>query len=104
MPELPEVRTVAKVLKEKIIGLAPVRIKKVSELDPLIEELKKVEIEVDDILSSLYQSISLFGEDPDLTIKEYQIMMKGVKKLEVIKGFLIDRIEEKTYMEYEKVV
>ena len=27
-------------LKEKIIGLAPVRIKKVSELDPLIEELK----------------------------------------------------------------
>ena len=68
------------------------------------EELKKVEIEVDDILSSLYQSISLFGEDPDLTIKEYQIMMKGVKKLEVIKGFLIDRIEEKTYMEYEKVV
>ena len=68
------------------------------------EELKKVEIEVDDILSSLYQSISLFGEDTDLTIKEYQIMMKGVKKLEVIKGFLIDRIEEKTYMEYEKVV
>ena len=68
------------------------------------DELKKVEIEVDDILSSLYQSISLFGEDPDLTIKEYQIMMKGVKKLEVIKGFLIDRIEEKTYMEYEKVV
>ena len=72
------------------------------------EELKKVEIEVDNTLSSLYQSlyqsISLFGEDPDLTIKEYQIMMKGIKKLEVIKGFLIDRIEEKTYMEYEKVV
>lgn len=68
------------------------------------EELKIVEIEIDDILSSLYQSISQFGEDPDLTIKEYQIMMKGIKKLEVIKGYLIDRIEEKTYMEFEKVV
>ena len=68
------------------------------------EELRGLEVEVDNTLSSLYQSISLFGEDPDLTIKEYQIMMKGVKKLEVIKGFLIDRIEEKTYMEYEKVV
>lgn len=68
------------------------------------EELRGLEVEVDNTLSSLYQSVSLFGEDPDLTIKEYQIMMKGVKKLEVIKGFLIDRIEEKTYMEYEKVV
>lgn len=68
------------------------------------EELRGLEVEVDNTLSSLYQSISLFGEDPDLTIKEYQIMMKGVKKLEVIKGFLIDRIEGNTYMEYEKVV
>lgn len=68
------------------------------------DELKKVEIEVDDILSSLYQSISQFGEDPDLTIKEYQIMMKGIKKIEVIKGFLIDRITGQTYMEFEKVV
>ena len=68
------------------------------------EELRGLEVEVDNTLSSLYQSVSLFGEDPDLTIKEYQIMMKGVKKLEVIKGYLIDRIEEKTYMEYEKVV
>ena len=68
------------------------------------EELRGLEVEVDNTLSSLYQSVSLFGEDPDLTIKEYQIMMKGVKKLEVIKGFLIDRIEGKTYMEYEKVV
>ena len=68
------------------------------------EELRGLEVEVDNTLSSLYQSVSLFGEDPDLTIKEYQIMMKGIKKLEVIKGFLIDRIEEKTYMEYEKVV
>lgn len=68
------------------------------------DELKKVEIEVDDILSSLYQSISQFGEDPDLTIKEYQIMMKGIKKIEVIKGFLIDRITGQSYMEFEKVV
>ena len=68
------------------------------------EELRGLEVEVDNTLSSLYQSVSLFGEDPDLTIKEYQIMMKGIKKLEVIKGYLIDRIEEKTYMEYEKVV
>ena len=68
------------------------------------EELRGFEVEVDNTLSSLYQSVSLFGEDPDLIIKEYQIMMKGIKKLEVIKGFLIDRIEEKTYMEYEKVV
>lgn len=68
------------------------------------EELTDVESELDNILSNLYSSVSLFGEDTDLTIKEYQIMMKGIKKLEIIKGFMIDRIEGKSYMEYKKII
>lgn len=68
------------------------------------QEVRDLEEKVDYQLYCLYNSLSCFGKDKDLTEKEYHIIMKGVKKLEVIKGFLIDRIEKKAYMEYEKVV
>lgn len=88
---------------EIIKGLTYQGIKKI--LDNMNdEELTDVESELDNILSNLYSSVSLFGEDTDLTIKEYQIMMKGIKKLEIIKGFMIDRIEGKSYMEYKKII
>lgn len=69
-----------------------------------IVELEDMEIHVDIILSSLYDAISLFGEDENMTIKDYHIIMKGVKKFEVIKGFIMDRKHSTSYMEYSKKV
>ena len=75
------------------------------------KKIKKLEVEegatlneaLESHLSYMYTSLSAYGEgsfkDVVITDREYHIIMKGIKKLEIINGYLLDKLHETSYME-----
>lgn len=76
--------------------------KKVVKKIPM-EDVQALNEALEDHLTYMYTSINKFGEgsvsDVIVTEREYHIMMKGIKKLEIMNGYLLDKLNETFFME-----
>lgn len=69
-----------------------------------IEVVHTLNEALEEHLRYMYTSISKFGnenpfEEPTITQKEYFSIMKRIKKLEIINGYLLDKLNETSYMD-----
>lgn len=68
-----------------------------------IEEVKALRGAFEEHMVFMYNSISLYGKGT-VSEREYHIMMKAIKKLEIIYGYITDRINETSFMDVNRGV
>lgn len=73
-----------------------------------IEEIEPLKDAFEEHMMFMYNSISLYGNGdpmcPTVSEREYHIMMKGIKKLEIIYGYITDRLNETSFMDVNRGV